>query len=157
MNWNALAAIAEVLGALAVLASLIYLATQIRQSTQMMKSSIRQQLTTSTQNVVFKMMDNAETLAKMQEKETLTPGEQVRMSLLLRAAFRGFEDAAYQYHHGLLDVSEWSGRLANMRSSLSIPAAREQWLATRSEYSENLQRTLDPLASAADPPEAPVL
>ena len=156
MDWNALAAIAEVLGALAVLASLIYVAAQIRQNTQMMKSSIRQQLTTSTQNVVFKMMDNAETIAKMQENETLTPGEQIRMRLLLRAAFRGFEDAAYQYHHGLLDASEWKGRLANMRSSLSIPAAREHWIATRSEYSEYLQRTLDPLASA-DRPEATTL
>jgi hypothetical protein len=156
MNWNAIGAMAEALGALAVLASLIYLAAQIRQNTQMMKSSIRQQLTTSAQNVVFKMMDNAETLAKLQERETLTPGEQVRMRLLLRAGFRVFEDAAYQYYHGLLDASEWSARLASMRTSLAIPTAREQWLATRNEYSENLQRTLDPLASA-DAPEAPDL
>jgi hypothetical protein len=41
MNWDAIAALAEVLGALAVLASLVYLATQIRQNTQMVKSSIR--------------------------------------------------------------------------------------------------------------------
>jgi hypothetical protein len=153
MNWNAIGAIAEALGALAVLASLIYLAAQIRQNTQMMKSAIRQQLTTSTQNVVFKMMDNAETLAKLQESETLTPGEQVRMRLLVRAGFRGFEDFAYQHHHGLLDASEWSARLVAMRTSMAMPGAREQWLATRNEYSENLQRILDPLASA-DPPEA---
>ena len=33
MNWDALAAIAEILGAIGVLASLIYLAVQIRQNT----------------------------------------------------------------------------------------------------------------------------
>jgi len=102
------------------------------------------------------MMDNAETLAKLQERETLALGEQVRMRLLLRAGFRGFEDFAYQYHHGLLDVSEWSARLVAMRISMATPGAREQRLATRNEYSENLQRTLDSLASA-DPPEAPDL
>ena len=41
MNWNAIGAMGEALGALAVFASLIYLAEQIRQKTQMMKSVAR--------------------------------------------------------------------------------------------------------------------
>ena len=148
MNWGAIGAIGEVLGAIGVIVTLGYLAAQIRQNTQMMKSTVRQQVTTTAQNAIFKMMDNAETLAKMQERETLTPGEQVRMRLLSRAGLRAFEDFAYQYHHGLLDDSEWRARLVGMRVFMGMPGAREVWLATRDEYSENLQTILDPLASA---------
>jgi hypothetical protein len=36
MNWDAIGAIAELLGAVGVIASLVYLATQIRQSREQM-------------------------------------------------------------------------------------------------------------------------
>jgi hypothetical protein len=52
MNWQAIGAIGEIGGAVAVLVSLIYLATQIRQNTKMMRSSAKQELTISTQNLI---------------------------------------------------------------------------------------------------------
>ena len=51
MNWEAIGAVGEILGALAVFASLIYLARQIRQNTQMMKSTVRQQLAAVSQQI----------------------------------------------------------------------------------------------------------
>jgi hypothetical protein len=41
MNWDAIGAIAELLGAIGVIASLIYLATQIRQSREQMFENTR--------------------------------------------------------------------------------------------------------------------
>ncbi|MBW2498391.1 MAG: hypothetical protein JRF61_14050, partial [Deltaproteobacteria bacterium] len=41
MNWDAIGAIAELLGAVGVIASLVYLATQIRQSRQQMQENTR--------------------------------------------------------------------------------------------------------------------
>ncbi len=41
MNWDAIGAIAELLGAIGVIASLIYLATQIRQSREQMGQNTR--------------------------------------------------------------------------------------------------------------------
>ncbi len=147
MNWDAIAALAELLGAIAVLASLVYLATQIRQNTQMVKSSIRQQLTSSTQDLLFKMTDEADVLAKAADGEELTAAEEIKCRQLIRAAFRGYEDYAYQHEHGLLDSSEWTGRLETIRRSLAMPLASDQWLTTRHEYSENLQKIIDPLIS----------
>ncbi len=128
MNWDAIAALAELLGAIAVLASLVYLATQIRQNTQMVKSSIRQQLTLSTQNHVYKMVDEADVLAKAAGGEELTPAEVIKLRQLIRAAFRGYEDYAYQHKHGLFDSSEWTGRLETIRATLAMPFVRERWL-----------------------------
>ncbi len=41
MNWDAIGAIAELLGAIGVIASLIYLATQIRQRREQMRENTR--------------------------------------------------------------------------------------------------------------------
>jgi len=41
MNWDAIGATAELLGAVGVIASLVYLATQIRQSREQMQESTR--------------------------------------------------------------------------------------------------------------------
>ena len=44
MNWDAIGAIAETLGAVGVIASLVYLATQIRQNTRTVRSATYQSL-----------------------------------------------------------------------------------------------------------------
>jgi len=150
MSWDALAAIAEALGAVAVLASLVYLATQVRQNTQMMKSSIRQQLTATSQDVIFKGIDLADVVAKAASGETLAASEQIQLNQLHRAALRGLEDFAYQNQHGLLDPSEWTARLESARDLMSMPQMRRNWLANRQQYSENLQRMIDPLASSEE-------
>jgi hypothetical protein len=41
VNWDAIGAIAELLGAVGVIASLVYLATQIRQSREQMSQNTR--------------------------------------------------------------------------------------------------------------------
>ncbi len=41
MNWDAIGAIAELLGAVGVIASLVYLATQIRQSREQMSQNTK--------------------------------------------------------------------------------------------------------------------
>ncbi len=52
MNWDAIGAIAELLGAVGVIASLIYLATQIRQSHEQMNQNTAALRTTSRQDIV---------------------------------------------------------------------------------------------------------
>ncbi len=47
MNWDAIGAIAELLGAVGVIASLVYLATQIRGSREATKVMVRQDVSQS--------------------------------------------------------------------------------------------------------------
>ena len=44
MNWNVVVAVSEVVGAVAVIVTLIYLAAQIKQNTQMVRSEITKDL-----------------------------------------------------------------------------------------------------------------
>ncbi len=54
MNWDAIGAIAELLGAVGVIASLVYLATQIRHSREQM-SQTSKQLEASTTAATFQV------------------------------------------------------------------------------------------------------
>ena len=57
MDWDALAAIAELLGAAGVIASLVYLASQVRSSTFQAKQAAAQSRQAAIQSVVNKMND----------------------------------------------------------------------------------------------------
>jgi hypothetical protein len=151
MNWSAIGAVGEALGAIAVLVSLIYLARQIHQNTQMMRSTVRQQLAAASQEAVFRVAEYADIVAKTVVGDDLTPVESIRARLLLRATFRGWENYAYQYEQGLLDPSEWRGLRETMRSMTAFPFVREEWLSTRHEYSNVLQKTLDALVTDEPP------
>jgi hypothetical protein len=154
MNWSAIGAVGEAFGAIAVLVSLIYLATQIRQNTRMMKSTVRQQITSDSQELLFKLAEHADVAAKAAVGEDLTPAESFQARVVLRAMFRGWENYAYQHQHGLLDPSEWRGIRETMRRlMLTSQLARDEWLSTRDEYSDALQTTLDAFASD-EPPSA---
>ena len=60
MNWEALGAIGEIVGAVAVIATLGYLAVQIRQNTRALKASTHQSLSDSTIRFQAVSPDNAE-------------------------------------------------------------------------------------------------
>ena len=58
MNWEALSAIGEIVGAGAVLITLIYLAVQMRQNTASVQASIRQAILQEDQALVYRMFDD---------------------------------------------------------------------------------------------------
>ena len=149
MNWEAIGAVGEVLGALGVFASLVYLAMQIRQNTRMMKATVRQQLATASQAVTFEIGRNADVMARALGGD-LSEEDSFRLASLTRATLRGYENYAYQREHGLFDASEWSGIRENMRSLMALPEFRAEWIRTRAEYSPRLQPVLDELAEEAE-------
>jgi hypothetical protein len=66
MIWQAGAAIAEIFAAVAVIASLIYLAAQIRQNNELLKSESRQALVTNDVTSLSATLQNADVFAKIQ-------------------------------------------------------------------------------------------
>jgi len=83
MNWEAIGAIGEIVGAMAVVASLVYLATQIRQSTKVARSATRNAIAESAQRLGQDFIDDtgmAEIFVKHISGEELTPVEAIRSS-----------------------------------------------------------------------------
>ena len=64
MNWEAASTIAEIVGAIGVIASLIYLAVQIRQSTRVSRAEMTKDLYLASRTAIMDIASNDE-LAKI--------------------------------------------------------------------------------------------
>ena len=112
MNWDAIGALGELVGAGAVVISIIYLAIQVRQNTDSNK-------TLATQNLVKQNSDlvkdyggdpaRCELVQRgmLQGFDALTPDERFRFNCNLLAIYNQFELAFHQHREGKLDSVIW--------------------------------------------------
>lgn len=144
MNWEAIGAISEGLGAIAVIVSLFYVAVQIRQNTRVMRAAAKQSLTDSSQAYIYKLVDNSDIWLKLTKGvDAATPDEDVKMSLLVRAMLRGFEAQCYQYDAGLLEDDEWLALKSAITNICGLPGVQNHWLQHRPFMSKRLQGVVD--------------
>lgn len=150
MNWDAIGAIGEVIGALGVIITLAYLALQIRQNTTMMRANVKQSQTTVTQNLMQVWLDNSELIMKANAGSELTAKEDYELKILARAILRGWESYCYMYDVGLLDESEWSGIKRSIERFGSQPHLAAGYMEMRLELSERLRAVIDPVVENRD-------
>lgn len=119
MNSEAIAPIGEVVGALGVIASLGYLAIQIRQNTQQIRRNIEvsqvasyNQAQEQTWQAPLAMAQDSEAVrsfTKFSEQGlvALTAEETVRLQVLLGPFFHGIDSLFKLYEKGLVDPENW--------------------------------------------------
>lgn len=111
MNWDAIAAIADVVGAVGVIASLLYLAQQVRDSTR--ASSVEAKLASSRMYTDFIAMLvqkpelNDIFLRGRKDIESLNKDEYHRFSNMAFIAFSFFSAAYFQRSNKTLSDSDW--------------------------------------------------
>jgi len=128
VNWDAIGAVGELLGALGVIVSLVYLAVQIRQNTKAVRSASYHQAaeqTWSTALAVAQGESLAEALAKAEARQELSPAEQLRVNSVDLAAVFGFENMLRLHEQGLLDPDVWDNVLKNTLPYLGTSRVRE--------------------------------
>ena len=109
MNWDAIGAIGEIVGALAVLATLIYLAIQIRQSSDTQRAQTHQQLAHERTLNMRMMIQNREirhATAKAQFGKPLTMDEQGILYWFTILNLRAYENELYQHSKGMIEDEE---------------------------------------------------
>ena len=106
MNWDAIGAVAELLGAIGVIASLVYLAGQIRDSREQMSQNTRavragayqqfqEQLQTTMVRVLSVPSLEGVVFRGMADPETLSEEEAGRFAWWLIGVFMVYENAHY--------------------------------------------------------------
>jgi hypothetical protein len=111
MNWEAVVAIVEMVGLLAIVASLVYVAIQVRQNSEIInqnsivaRSAIVHETSVSYSRFFELIAENAD-LASIYRRgindQALDPDEVTRYSALLEIYFANLEDADHQYQSDL--------------------------------------------------------
>jgi hypothetical protein len=131
VNWEAIGAIGEVAGALAVVATLAYLAKQIRISAEATKAMVRQGVADSSVAYLALEIDPRElreVTKKRRAGEMLGRDEEDLLLVRIHANFRNFEGFFSNFRRGYFDAAEWQAyENIIFFHFLNDPIARKFW------------------------------
>ena len=150
MNWDAVGAIGEILGAVMVLATLIYLSIQIRNNTKEVKSENVHRVTDSF-NQLNLLVASDERLAELWHRgmanyDDLSDTEQASFGFMQLAAFRIYDSLYYQIQRGTGDEQLWNAELETIRWLFSGPGFRAWWWQQQFGFSPDFQKFIDEIA-----------
>ena len=161
MSWEAWTAIGQLIGAVGVIASLIFVGIQVRQSVRAAKASAFQELVSSIISVNMAHVENPEILEVIDRAGkgvALAPQEHRLYVALVLSAARLAQSAHYQCQLGLLDKSKLESVVYNLIRHLKTETGKAVWseLQQRSDaefrgYVSSLLERTDTYESLLEP------
>ena len=156
MNWDAIGAIAETLGAFAVFLSLIYLAIQTKNNTRALRSAAFHQVRDSFSDVSLAFAQEPSMgiliTRAMENDPELTQEEIIQFGFILTTLVRRGESAYFQSTDGALQMEAWNGIKETITVALSNGYSEAWWKTTSgrftSDYTEVLQRAINSRSTA---------
>ena len=138
MNWDAVGAIAESVGAVGVVASLVYLALQVRQNTQQVRLSRFQEASSSLQDGFAPIYNpgNPAIWYKGQFKpDELDEQEAYIFRMFMERQLYNVQNIIYQHEHGLIDEAVFESTMSLMQKLLiDSPGGSSYWEEHRHMY-----------------------
>jgi hypothetical protein len=151
MNWDAIGALAEIIAALGVIASLVYLATQVRGgASQARETAVRSVI--DKVNRVFDSMVKDEEVCEVWVRGSQgssglrNDAERVRYSALLFTLMKPYEELFHYREAGGVDDWAWEGLRATLDAVVGAPGFSEWWSARQSWFSEAFREYISSIA-----------
>jgi len=130
MNWDAIGAIGEIVGAIAVVATLFYLAMQIRHSNRQTQSAARYSFLDAYGKLHASLIENKDAAAVYRRGlsgESLDEDEAVQFLFSLGQWINTWGVMHELYSEGQLPESQWSTVRQDIYEMLSTPGGRKYW------------------------------
>src|SRR5437016_14478307 len=113
MNWDAISAISQLVGSIAVVLSVLYLAVQVHQSTRVAKLATQDAAATALRDVTKPFMENAELeriwRIGLEDLSALSTEDRARFFHATYQFLKAFETIHFHYVYGLMDRQLWDG------------------------------------------------
>ncbi len=141
MNWEAIGAIGEVLGAAGVIITLAYLAVQMRQSNRLAKrAAVQSVLAGRAEMNRFIASDPALTELFWRGMESpdefVDEGERRRFATVFSTMSRHYEAIFLDNQEGLLPPGVWRSQESSMKRTMSMPGAQRLLRELESDFDE---------------------
>ena len=117
----------EFIGAIVIVASLIYLAMQIKQNTNAQHADSRVAILTGGHAELLAMMENPILVASIIKPNPLTQDEQISLSAFLYATMRTREFAWGQFRAGVIDEAQWGTEVNVIQFIFDSQRTRQWW------------------------------
>jgi len=153
MNWDAIGAIGEIVGAIAVVVSIIYLSIQIRSNTktERARASFDASSSWSIHNEWVSQLPDEFIEAFMllaedePDLESIPYTTVIKIGVFQRSVFQKLESHYYLRKYGLMEESIWELRRAWSRGIIELPFWKNWWekekqeLMFSTEFIENIE------------------
>ena len=150
MNWEAVGAIAELIAAIGVIVSLLYLAMQIRQNTASVRASTYQDFTRESADTTRHMVFDGNLLEEftpiLQGARGYDPGQDRRFALIAGLYARNLQFGFLELRAGRIERRQFESYVSyHAESFLRIPAWSQWWKLNRKHFDEELATWIDSL------------
>lgn len=148
MTLSDLANISEFVGAIGVIASLIYVGMEVRRNTKAQRAQAYETVTSGYMSVVQVMAEHPDTIAKgfsssYEDFRQFSDGEKLIIFGLFYSFFKHFEQIYAQYSQGLIGDEDWEAWNEHIRMQFHQPGVQWWWQLRRSSYSKPFRTYLD--------------
>lgn len=143
MSLETVNAFAQLVAAIGVVASLFYLAVQIRQNTRSQKSVVVDSLTRSLMELLAPQAHDVEFTRAFTRAiidwHGASDEDRARSVAVLLAVFKLSENAWFQKRQGTLDAEQWEGWDAYARTYFHLPGVQSWWQLRRAAFSRGFR------------------
>ena len=139
MNWDAISAVGEVLGAIGVIATLGYLAVQIRQNTRSNREAAARSTHDTINRLNLLVVEHPEvvdlTTRGMIDLANLDPRETARFHLFWMSAFILYQDAFFHAKRSDIEPHLWQVLETHLFQYLRTPGLTSWWHENKRRFS----------------------
>ena len=148
MDWIAVGAIAEIVGAIAVVLTLAYLALQVNHATQAARRAAVAEAVSAIREANAHLADDPAAVTIFRKgvdglENLSTEEEKVQFGILTFNLFKTCEHLHYQWVVGAMDSEVWGGWEWHMKGYLMFPGNRQWYEERRRSFSSRFQGWVD--------------
>lgn len=155
MNWEMISAIRQLLGALGVIVSLIYLAVQIRTQEKESRNMVVNSLTTQFNDFMRSQIESPDLCALwlrgLESFDDLDPASKLRFGSHIGRQLRAADGLYLHYLDGTLDKRLWRGFDRTLADIAAYPGFQTWWPTRKHWYSDELCALIDGHIQTAKP------
>lgn len=149
--------LAEIIGVAAVIGSIIYLAIQVKQSTQAMRSETSNVVTTNAMGQYHLFASDGELLDIVQrgshDPDSLTAVERGRFYSMLFGTMVSWQNLYYQWKNNVMDSEAWKPWENLIIDMMSLPGSESVWEARKRYFQISYRRYIEELMTKPANPE----
>ena len=147
MNWEAIGAFAELLGAVGVIVSLVYVATQVKHGTTATKLDTAVGVMETTRALTDPLTGSREfshlVFSALRGEELDHPGDRIHVHAWFFAVLKTVENAHYLFERGALEAEVWKNWEDWWSYWLRMPGFASYWHDRRHVFRESFCTVVD--------------
>src|SRR5215475_12097039 len=156
VNWEAISPIGQIVGALALVVSLIYVASEVRRNTRATHLAAMRSMHDAFNRWVQQIAEHPDLkelyYRGIHDFDSLEGADLVGFSSLMHGAFRNHEEIYHLQAKGHLEEDVWRGWEAVMRDINAYPGVQAWWRSRSRWFSEKFVKFSDQAQQTAESP-----